>query len=211
VGAVLVFIAMGAAACNGAQSAPTATGAPTAIAPTPPASVPVASATPIVTPSTPASSAPSPGTGGVIVDLSLLEHLPGTVDGLPVEPDAATSTSIAGSPGLAADASAIAIGRVVAPGSDDLAIASIVRLRSGPFDDAAFATWRATYDQAACEPAGGVAATSERQVGGRQVFVAACNGGAQTFHVALGDDFIVSITAIGERHLGDLLVAGLRE
>jgi hypothetical protein len=147
----------------------------------------------------------------VVVDLSLLDHLPATVDGLSVEPDAETSASIAASPGLAADASAIAIARVVAPASDDLAIASIVRLRSAPFDDAAYAAWRTTYDQAACEPAGGVAATSEQQVGGRQVFVAACNGGAQTFHVALDDDVLISITAIGERHLGDLLVAGLRE
>jgi hypothetical protein len=149
--------------------------------------------------------------GAVIVDLSLLEHLPATLDGLSVEADAETTASIAASPGLAADASAIAIARVVAPGSDDLAIASIVRLRSGPFDDAGYARWRATYDQAACEPAGGVAATSEQVVNGRRIFVAACNGGAQTFHVALDDDVLISITAIGERHLGDLLVAGLRE
>lgn len=149
--------------------------------------------------------------GGVEVDLSLLDHLPATVDGLAVEADAPTSVSIAASPSLASDASAIAIAQVIAPASDDLAIASIVRLRSGPFSDASFARWRSTYDQAACEPAGGLAATDEQQIGGRRVFVGACNGGAQTYHVALTDDILVSITAIGERHLGDLLVAGLRE
>ena len=145
------------------------------------------------------------------MDLSLLDHLPATVDGLPVEADAETSASIAASPSLASDASAIAIARVVAPTSDDLAIASIVRLRSGPFSDASFDTWRSTYDRAACEPAGGLAATDEQQIGGRDVFVGTCNGGAQTYHVALGDDILVSVTAIGSRHLGDQLVAALRE
>ncbi len=149
--------------------------------------------------------------GGVAVDLSLLDHLPATVDGLPVEADAETSASIAASPSLASDASAIAVAQIIAPGTDDLAIASIVRLRSGPFSDASFKTWRTTYDQAACEPAGGLAATHEQQIGGRQVFVGACNGGAETYHVALTKDILVSITAIGARHLGDLLVAGLRE
>lgn len=167
---------------------------------------PAASPSPTPTPSGSGGAA-----SGVAVDLSLLDHLPSTVDGLPVEADAETSASIAASPGLASDASAIAIARVVATASDDLAVASIVRLRSGPFDVEGYDRWRATYDEAACEPAGGVAATSQRQVDGRTVFVAACNGGAQTFHVALGDDVLVSITAIGERQLGDLLVAGLRE
>ena len=100
----------------------------------------------------------------------------------------------------------------MAPASDDLAVASIVRLRSGPFDDASFGRWRATRTtgRRASRPAAW-RRPSEQQIGGRRVFVAACNGGAQTYHVALGDDVLVSITAIGERHLGDLLVAGLRE
>jgi hypothetical protein len=147
----------------------------------------------------------------VIVDLALIDHLPATVDGLPIEADAETSATIAASPSLASDASAIAIARVLSPDSDDLAIASIVRLRAGPFDEASYLQWRTTYDRAACEPAGGLAATDEQQIAGRQVFVGACNGGAQTYHVALTDEVLVSITAIGERHLGELLVAGLRE
>jgi hypothetical protein len=150
-------------------------------------------------------------TSGVAVDLSLLDHLPTTVDGLPLEPDAETSASVAASPGLASDATAIAIARVVAAPRGDIAIANVVRLRSGPLDAEAYGRWRATYDEAACEPAGGVAATDQRQISGRTVFVAACNAGAQTYHVALGDDIQVSITAIGGRQLGDLLVAGLRE
>lgn len=149
--------------------------------------------------------------GGVVVDLALLDHLPLTVDGLPVEPDAETSATIAASPTLASDASAIAIARIVSPATEDLAIASVVRLRAGPFSDGSYETWRTTYDRAACEPAGGLAATDEQQIAGREVFVGACNGGAQTYHVALTDDILVSITAIGARHLGDLLVAGLRE
>jgi hypothetical protein len=171
---------------------------------TTPTSSPAITAPPPTTPS-PASS------GAVGVDLALLDHLPPSVDGLPVEADAETSASIAASPSLASDATAIAIARVVSTSSDDLAIASIVRLRSGPLDEAAYLRWRTTYDQAACEPAGGVAATDEQQIGGRDVFVGACNGGAQTYHTTIGDDIVVSITAIGAQRLGDLLVAGLRE
>ena len=208
-----MIVALASVAC-GAASGPTSPSiAPSATVSTPTGSASLAPPSPsaAVSPSSPAPASSEGESDGVAVDPSLLEHLPATVDGLPVEPDAETAATIAESPGLATDASAIAIGRVVAPASDDLAVASIVRLRSGPFDDAAFGLWRTTYDRAACEPAGGVAATGEQQVAGRRVFVAACNGGARTYHVVLGDDVLVSITAIGERHLGDLLVAGLRE
>jgi hypothetical protein len=202
---------VGFLACGGATER---TGSPSATLglPTPTAqTVPAISPTPAIAPSPSTSATPSAGaSGGVVVDLSLLDHLPATVDGLPVEADAVVSATIAASPGLSSDASAIALARVVAPGGD-FAIASIVRLRSGPFSDASFELWRTTYDQAACEPAGGLAASHEQQIGGRQVFVGACNGGAETYHVALTRDILVSITAIGSRHLGDLLVAALRE
>ncbi len=188
----------------------TGTGTPGATVPAPSPSV--QRTAPSASPSAPPIPSASGSTSsGVAVDLSLLDHLPSTVDGLPVEADAETSASVAASPGLASDASAIAIARVVAAASDDLAVASIVRLRSGPLDAASYGRWRTTYDEAACAPAGGVAATTQRVVDGRTVFATACNGGAQTYHVALGDDILVSITAIGGRQLGDLLVAGLRE
>jgi hypothetical protein len=192
---LLLGVALGA--CGGRTDAtpgPSVTGSPASQS---------AGASPTVT--------TSPASPSVVVDLTLLDHLPATVDGLSVEADAETSASIAASPSLASDASAIAIARVVATESDDLALASIVRLRSGPFTEASFLVWRTTYDQAACEPAGGLAATEQQQIGGREVFVGVCNGGAQTYHIALTDDILVSITAIGARHLGELLVAGLRE
>ncbi len=213
-GAVLLIAMVGCLACgDGSQPIvpPSPTGPePTAAAPT--AAAPSPEPSPDVGASSAASDAASPASsGGVVVDLALLDHLPATVDGLPVEPDAETSASIAASPGLASDASAIAIARAVSATTEDLAIASVVRLRAGPFSAASYEVWRTTYDRAACEPAGGVAATDERQIAGRHVFVGACNGGAQTYHVALGEDVLVSITAIGSRQLGDLLVAALRE
>jgi hypothetical protein len=212
--AVLVIVGVVCLACGGAgQVTPTSIpgGSPTGAGAT--VATPSALATPgAVTSPEPASNAPSLlPSDAVVVDLSLLDHLPATVDGLPVEPDAETSASIATSPGLASDASAIAIARVVSATSDDLAIASVVRLRTGPFSEASYDVWRRTYDRAACEPAGGVATTAERRIAGRDLFVGACNGGAQTYHVALGDDVLVSVTAIGSRGFGDLLVAGLRE
>lgn len=203
----MLFLAVGLGACGSATDASPAPSATVKLPSLTAAAPPTVAASPA-----PASASPSAASSGaVVVDLTLLDHLPATVDGLPVEADAETSASIAASPSLASDASAIAIARVVSTETDDLAIASIVRLRSGPFSEASYLVWRTTYDRAACEPAGGLAATDEQQIGGRQVFVGACNGGAQTYHIALTDDILVSITAIGARHLGELLVAGLRE
>ena len=100
---------------------------------------------------------------------------------------------------------------VGASGSEDLAIASVTRLRPGAFDAAFYQEWRDTYNAAACEVADGVLSEVETTVGTRAAYVGTCVGGALTYHTYLEDQgFIVSITATGPRRFGELIIAGLR-
>jgi hypothetical protein len=94
--------------------------------------------------------------------------------------------------------------------SEDVAVASVIRLRPDVFDEAFYQEWRDTYNQAACEVADGVDTESPAQIGGRASYLGTCVGGARTYHTYLEDQgFIVSVTATGERGFGELILAGL--
>jgi len=169
-------------------------------------------------PSSPVATASASGlaSSGLRVDAGLLRVLPAAIDGVALEPDPVTAAQIAADPTLAGTAEAIAVALAIRPGTssgDDLAIVSVIRLRPGVFSDAWFATWRATYDESACEVAGGVkGAPTQVSIAGRAVFVGSCAGDAQTYHVHLPDPtLLVSITAAGPGHFGELVVAGLTE
>ncbi len=115
---------------------------------------------------------------------------------------------------LGASASAIAVGIALGPGDsagDDLAVASVVRLRPDVFSKAFFADWRASYDAAACAPAGGVSSHRQEVIAGRTVEVTGCVQDATIYHVHLANDRLVSITSAGPRKFGQLILAGLRE
>lgn len=158
-------------------------------------------------PATSASIAP------IVVDPTLLALLPARVDGVVLEPAADAAGEMTADPSLAASASAIAVG-VVATGNatgDDFASASVVRLRPGIYSEAFFQDWRQSYDAAACAPAGGVASHRQQVIGAHTVEVTLCTGGARTLHVHLAGDILISITAVGDRGFGDLVLAGLRE
>ena len=89
-GAAVLLVAIGFGACGGATdvtSPPSATVSP----PTPTGA---ASPTVVASPEAPSASASAASSGAVVVDLTLLDHLPATVDGLPVESDAETSASM---------------------------------------------------------------------------------------------------------------------
>ncbi len=169
--------------------------------------------------SLPAATIPAatgPTGPGLRVDASLLRVLPTQIDDAALEPDPTTAGQIAADPTLATSAEAIAVALAIAPGAsagDDLAIVSVIRLREGVFSEAWFATWRATYDQSACEVAGGVKGVpTQVSIAGRATYVGTCAGDAQTYHVHLADPtLIVSITAAGPRHFGELVIAGLAE
>lgn len=155
------------------------------------------------------ASAPASGAPAVTVDPTLLAILPATVAGLAVSPvpDPTGLTD----PALVASVDRIAQAFVVDPASGDFAYASIVVLRPGVFGDAFFRSWRDSFDDGACSQAGGVAGHAEAQIGGRTAYIGRCDGGVLTYHVRLEDrDAIVSVSSLGETHLGEQVLAGLR-
>jgi hypothetical protein len=157
------------------------------------------------------STSPS---GAVGVDPALLSFIPDAVDGVPLTFDPETSASIAADPSVAADAASLAVALAIVPGAsaaDDLAIVSVVRLRNPAKDDAWFRDWRDTYDTGACGPAGGVVGNAEAQLGGGTVYIGSCAAGVRTYHTRLETaGIVVSITALGERRLGEKVMAGMR-
>jgi hypothetical protein len=171
-------------------------------------------ATPAPTPTAAAASpAGSPASDGAVVDPTLLRHLPASVDGFALAPDPTTAANVAADPTLASNAEAIAMAIVVAPGStgDDLAVASVVRLRPGVDNPIFRSIFRAAYDRVACEQAGGVAGSESTTIAGRDVLVGSCTGGATTYHVHLADGLLVSVTSLGPRGLGEQIVTNLQE
>lgn len=180
----------------------------------PPDPTPRPVATAVPTPHTsPAASANASGPT-TIVDPALLGHLPASVLGFALAPDPATAATVAADPTLAANAEAIAMAIVVAPGGsngDDLAVASVVKLRPGVDNPIFREIFRAAYDRVACEQAGGVAGSQSTTIAGRDVLVGSCTGGATTYHVHLADGLLVSVTSLGSRKLGEQIVADLQE
>jgi len=151
--------------------------------------------------------------GPLVLDNALLAILPKSVDGVAMQPADQTAATMIASPDLARSASALAVGYVIAPGnsrSDDLAVSSVIQLRPGIFTDAFYADWRTSYDAAACDQAGGVSSHIQQYNGQHQVEVTVCAQGARTLHTHLAGDILVSITAVGDRKFGDLVMNGLR-
>lgn len=205
-----LLLVVGLLACDGSGASSPAT---SATASTGGAATPTAPRTiaPSATPTAPSDASLDPA--AIAVDPDLLSYLPPAVAGSPLVPDPASAGRIAVDPSLGDAVSAIAVALVVvATGDDeDLAIANVVRLRRGVFSDTFFADWRASYDLAACEPAGGATGESPRTIAGFPAFVGTCAGGVTTYHVHRSDDgILVSITSVGRRDLGALVVAGLR-
>jgi hypothetical protein len=160
------------------------------------------------------SANPTTSAGSVAVDPTLLSILPADVAGAPLQPAPETAAQIALDPSLSADVEAIAVALAVSAGSsasEDLVIASVVRLRPDVFDETFFRGWRDSYDVAACEPAGGLRGNGEAEIDGRQVFIGSCANGGFTYHLRYGEDVIVSLTSLGERRFGELVVNDLGE
>ena len=163
----------------------------------------------------PATSGPatSPTPAPIVVDPTLLALLPVQVDGVALKPAPEAAAAMTADVYLGISTSAIAVG-IVATGSasgDDFASVSVVRLRPGVYSDAFFKAWRQAYDAAACAPAGGVAGHRQQVLGTHMVEVTLCAGGARTLHAHLSGDILISITTVGARGFGDLVLAGLRE
>lgn len=206
---VILGLAISMTACDGGDplvsSAALSSAAPTAAAPTSAAPTAAAAST---------SGGPTiPVLEVIVVDAGLLGILPASVDGIDMQAAPDTAARMIADPSLARSASAVAVGLVAAAGNssgDDLAISSVIQLRPGVFDDDFYARWRADYDEAACAQAGGIASHVQQQIGAHAVEATVCSGGARTYHTHLAGDILVSITAVGDRTLGERVMAGLR-
>ena len=194
-----------------------------ACGPTPPSvRIPVATIPELVT-STPApdasgaaaSATPEPtGPPAIAVDPSLLDLLPPDITGVRLEPDAETAAEIATDPSLAAALQSIAVAAAFAPQASDTltdyAVATVVRLRPGVFDDAWFRDWRDSFDQGVCGQAGGVSGHAEATIDGRPVFIGTCAGDVHTWHVYLPrQDVVVSTQGIGDGRFGERIIDGI--
>jgi glucose/arabinose dehydrogenase len=184
-----------------------------------PASPPVATTAPSASPATsepsqppPATTAPSASAAGTqpVEDAALLDVLPQAVDGVPVAIESIAFQEALADPGFSAAVEAAAFAVVV--DASDLASAVVAKPHTGTFSDAWYADWRATYDRGACSQAGGLAATTETELGnGRILYVGTCSGGLHTYHTWLpGRGVVISAFGLGDRRFGEQLMAGIR-
>lgn len=135
------------------------------------------------------------------------------MDGLALTPEAEAFTASASDPDLVRDAAAGVVAFVVDPTTTDYAVAFVYRLKPGTFDEEWYRSWRDSFDEGVCDQAGGVVGKAQADLGGRETHIGTCAGGVRTYHVNAsdGDDaLIVSVQSLGDDHLGELVVAGLR-
>lgn len=172
----------------------------------PPASTPTDFGTP---PTDDTTSGPGDSTA-VVIDPALLLVLPATVDGLPVEESPEGDESAQTEPALAKLATSAVGGVAVDTGTTDLAYALVVKLRPGALSDSTFRDWRDSYDEGTCGGASAVVGHGETLIAGRNVFIGTCSGGLRTYHVWIKEkDLLISVSSLGPRKLGELLLAQL--
>jgi hypothetical protein len=197
VAALALVLVLGA--CD---SAATATVSPSAAGQSAPAPSAVATSAPRPTPA--ASRTP------LRLDPALLELLPADVGGFPVERSFEVEEADAADPTIPGEVDALAAAFVHDDDLANWAVVTVVELKPGVLSDAFARSWRQSFDEGACEPAGGVTGTASTTIAGREVEIGRCVEGVNTYHVLLPADRIVSITAVGPERFGERVVAGLR-
>jgi hypothetical protein len=96
------------------------------------------------------------------------------------------------------------------PGTEDFAYAALVRLRVGAFSEELFRSWRESFAEGACSQAGGVVRSAVTEIDGRDVHIDSCEGGLRVYHAWLPNSrVLVSVSALGERRLGERIVQEL--
>ncbi len=179
---------------------------PTAPLPEP---TPVAPAGVTATPSRAPATATQPAAGGVVEDPTLLAVLPETVDGVEVKLEPQAFADAVTDPAFAS--SIVAGAFFVAVDGPDLASGLVARPAPGRFSEEFFRDWRDTYNDGTCAQAGGVTANAEAELGGQAVYIATCAGGMRTYHAYIEQrGLVVSLFSLGDRGLGEELMADLR-
>jgi hypothetical protein len=176
---------------------------------------PASSPSPSLAPTTPsASDSPSArrspaASPSAVWDETLLSILPTEVAGVPLKAEPDAFAAAAADPSFGEDVGSAAFATAFDAG--DLASGVVAKLRPGRYSAAMFRDWRDTYDAGACGQAGGVGGHAQAQLGGRTVDITTCNGGLRVYHAWLpGRGVIVSLFSLGDRRLGEQVMAGLR-
>ena len=162
---------------------------------------------------TPSDSPSTSGSAGPVIPIDplLLVILPDSVGGQPISEMPDIEANLMTDPDLQTNAASLAVALGINSGTGDFAYVAVIQLKPLVFSNAWFSSWRESYDQGACSQSNGLKSTSSTTIGGRQVFVGTCAGGAMTYHVHLvGPDRVVSITSVGTAGFGALVVAGLK-
>ena len=172
--------------------------------------------TPTPTPPTRANPSASPlpvtSPGPAVIDPTLLEHLPAQVDGLDVMRSPESDLAAASDPVVTEFGEGVVTALAIDPASGDFAYATLVQLPPGAFSQELYRSWRDSFDEGACSQAGGVVRIAITEISGREVHIDSCEGGVRTYHAWLEKSrLLVSVTSLGHRRLGELLVEGLRE
>ena len=202
--AVLVLLA----GCDGGTAATTPSAA-RPITPSPGSSAEASA--PLGTPAATASAPAATRSSALRIDPTLLDLLPREVDGHEVAESPEVEAADAADPTIPREVDALAAAFVHDDALNNWAVATVVQLRPGVLSDGFYASWRRTWDEGACEPAGGVTGSASSTIGGRPVEIGRCAGGVNTYHVRLGGDRLVSITAFGDGRYGEQLLANLTE
>jgi len=159
-----------------------------------------------------ASPPPMTSSVPVVIDPSLLDHLPAQVDGLDVMRRPESDAAAAADPVVTEFGEGIVTGLAIDPASGDFAYATLVRLRPDVFTADLYRSWRDSFDEGACSQAGGVVRTAVTEISGREVHIDSCEGGVRTYHAWLESSrVLVSVSSLGERRLGERLVGALRD
>jgi hypothetical protein len=160
----------------------------------------------------PSESASPSSSPAVVIDPTLRDVLPETVDSLEIVESPEAEAASLEDPGLATFASALYAGLAVDSQTNEFIYAVVIRLREGEMGDERFRDYRDSFDEGACSQASGVVGHAQTDIEGRTVYIGTCAGGVRTYHVWLAEqNLLVSASAVGEeRRLGETLVEGLR-
>ena len=146
----------------------------------------------------------------IAVDPGLLDVLPAQLDSLDRQHDPTIDAGAFADPSLPGIATGGVTALYIDPPTGQFAYAAVIRLASGDLTDAQFRDWRDTFDAGACAQAGGVGGHAEATIGGHDTFIGTCTGGLTTYHTLLASrGLLVSISAVGDRRLGEQLVSKL--
>jgi hypothetical protein len=146
----------------------------------------------------------------VAIDPTLLDRLPANLDGLAFAASPESDATAAADPAVVAYGEAVATAIAVDPATGDFVYTTLVRLRPDVFDEELYRDWRDSFDEGACERAGGVVGTAEATIDDRTVHIGSCAGGVRTYHAWLPDErTLLSASSLGERRLGERLMESL--